>query len=134
MSDNLKGKAVTRLRLPVTDYSHTPIEVVSAQEGDEGSRVFLISLYDSRGDIDLSSYTSGKIISTSLEGKKLISVGSPVVPESESDIDLWMFQLSKEMLEGETRLSCNATFSNEDESMVLTSRAFYIIVSQTFGG
>ena len=61
MSVDLTGKAVRCLRLPTVDYNVAPVSVVSAQIGDAKSRILLVTLYDDRGEIDLSNYTSANV-------------------------------------------------------------------------
>ena len=61
MAFELVGRAVKKLRLPTVNYDNAPIKVIPAQKGDVNSRYFFVELYDDRGTIDLSIYTSANL-------------------------------------------------------------------------
>lgn len=133
METSLIGKAVTTLRLPATYYTGVPIEVVSAQEGDERSRGFKIQIYDERGNINIAPYNYVKLSATNQAGDIMIANGLFA-----SDKEFAYIELTNDMLATQGRLSCNVLFVKRDqygnEEAILTSRTFYVMVAKTHGG
>ena len=57
MSLDLTGKVVRTLRLPTTDYTGSPIQVVAAEQGDLNTRFLRVLMYDNNGTVDKSKYS-----------------------------------------------------------------------------
>lgn len=129
MSVDLTGKAVRCLRLPTVDYNVAPVSVVSAQIGDAKSRVLLLSLYDDRGDIDITDYLMVTLRATMPDGDPKLFVDSEPAKLSKTQV---VVQIPSGILVQEGRVSCNVIL-NDGEDNVLTSQTFYIMATATNG-
>lgn len=127
MAFELLGKAVRRFRLPVVDYSDASIKIVYAQTGDVKSRYFDITLYDDRGDIDLTKYSRVTLTGHTPDGNVLSSNQCEISPGGKSAI----VQFSGGFTASPGRVACDITFVNNDGTEQLTSQTFYVIVSQS---
>jgi hypothetical protein len=124
MAIDLNGKAVKKLRLPTATYTRSPIQFISAKTGDMNSRILQITLYDERGNVDLS-----KIINR--EGSLYV-----ILPDKTSRVAPCEFQsgyvyceLTEAMLEQEGQLTCDIAVTGDD--FILTGQTFYVSVQKT---
>lgn len=129
MAVDLIGKAVKRLRLPTVNYDLAPVPIVSAQVGDANSRRLMVTLYDDRGDIDLSPYTSLMLKGVLPSG---VTKYSEETPLTKPDNTQAVVPIVSDFLSEEGRVSCNIVFY-DSEGTTLTSQSFYIMVSETNG-
>lgn len=130
MEFNLLGKAVRRFRLPVVDYINTPVIIVPVKEGDINSRYFEITLYDDRGDIDLSIYTKVRLSGETPSGVILTSAKCEISEDKKAVV----VQFSGGFTARAGRVTCSVTFTNADNTVLLTSQKFYVIVSKSQSG
>lgn len=132
MTIDLVGKAVRRFRLPTVEYNNEPIKIVPAQQGDANSRYFIVTLYDDRGDIDLTDYST-VVISATLPDKTVQYYGGDINKEDNTII----IKIPASMMEQRGKSACNITVSykNEaEEDILLTSQTFYLFIVKSQGG
>jgi len=127
VEDTLKGKAVRYLRLPTVDYTGAPIQLTQAKSGDTNSRYFSITLYDDRGEIDLSNYSIVELTAT---------LPDETVQYYEGDIkeNVVYVKLTSSMLSMSGRLNCDISLqgmNSNGECVSLTSQTFYVNVSRS---
>lgn len=132
MTFDLVGKAVKNLRLPTVDYNGSPIKIIPAQEGDVNSRFFNVTLFDDRGDIDLSCYTKVMLNATLPDGS---------LQTSDGDIDkknnVAICKIAGSMLSQTGKVSCDVLFvgkDKNDEDVSLTSQTFYVFANRSQSG
>lgn len=130
MQFDLLGKAVRRFRLPAVDYVNAPVIIIPVQEGDINSRYFEITLYDDRGDMDLSIYSKAKLSGTTPSGIVLTSSKC----EFSEDKKTVIVQFSGGFTARAGRVACDILFTNADNTVALTSQRFYVIVSESQSG
>ena len=130
MAFELLGKAVRRFRLPVVDYINAPIIIVPVQEGDVKSRYFDVTLYDDRGDVNLSKYAKATLNGTTPSGVVLTSNQCEISPDGKNVI----VQFSGGFTDSPGRVACDITFVNQGATEQLTSQTFYVIVSPSQSG
>ena len=130
MQFDLLGKAVRRFRLPAVDYVNAPVIIVPVQEGDVNSRYFEITLYDDHGDMDLSIYTKVMLSGTTPSGITLTSTKCEISEDRKTVI----VQFGGGFTARAGRVACNITFTNADNSVLLTSQTFHVIVSESATG
>lgn len=135
MSVDLTGKAVRCLRLPTVDYNVAPVSVVSAQIGDAKSRILLVTLYDDRGEIDLSNYTSAIVYAVLPDGELVNYAFEELSKPKNTQAAI---AIPAGLLKEEGRVLCNIAFQTDIGSdtdsegvEVLTSQGFYIHVAVT---
>ena len=134
MSYILDGKAVKYLRLPTVSYSDAPKKIIYAQAGDLNSRYFYVSLYDDRGDIDLSQYDTVTLNAT-LPDETIEMIDGEINIEK----NVAVCKITSGMLEQAGKVSCDITFMGQDNlgaDVALTSQEFYLLSeeSQTSSG
>lgn len=130
MQFDLLGKAVRRFRLPAVDYANAPVIVVPVQEGDVNTRYFEITLYDDKGDMDLSIYTEAMLSGSTPSGIVLTSTKCEISEDGKTVI----VQFGGGFTAQSGRVSCDILFTNIDENLALTSQTFYVIVSESQSG
>lgn len=130
MAFELLGKAVRCFRLPVVDYSNASIKIIYAQSGDVKTRYFEITLYDDRGDVDLSRYAKATLTGQTPDGKTLSSNQCEISPDGKKVT----VQFSGGFTALAGRVACDITFTNDEATEQLTSQTFYVIVSQSQTG
>lgn len=123
----MEGFAVKYLRLPTVNYANDSIKIVHAQEGDFSSRYICVSMYDDRGTIDLSSYTSALFCSETPDGNKRFTAEGITINYDDNSI---MCKIPSFILSQEGRTSCNIIL-NANADFCLTSRTFYVQVSRS---
>ena len=127
MQFNLIGKAVRRFRLPTVDYINAPIIIIPAQEGDINSRYFEITLYDDRGNIDLSDYTGVMFSGTTQYGDTLTSTMCEVSDDGKSVV----VQFGGGFTARAGKVACDVMLTNHDKTVALTTQTFYVLVSES---
>lgn len=127
MSFNLIGKGVRKFRLPVVDYSASPSVVIPAQVGDVNSRAFEITLYDDKGDLDLSQYTNARIAAKTPSGIKLSSNKCEISDDKKNIIVIFGGGFTMEA----GRVPCEILLTNTEQNVLLTSQTFYVIVAES---
>lgn len=128
MAFDLVGKAVKNLRLPTVDYN-SPIKIIPAQEGDINSRFFSITLFDDRGDIPLSIYTSACLNATLPDGEVQMATG-----EVDQEKNVVICKISGSMLTQLGKVACDVLLTGQDrygDSTSLTSQTFYVFVAKS---
>ena len=130
MQFDLLGKAVRRFRLPTADYNGAPIIIIPVQEGDVNSRFFEITLYDDRGDMDLSIYTKAMLSGTTPSGVVLTSTKCEIGEDHKSVV----VQFGGGFTARAGRVACNIMFTNADSNVCLNTQTFYVIVSESQSG
>lgn len=127
MQFDLLGKAVRRFRLPVVDYSSAPIVIVPAQQGDVNTRFFEVTLYDDRGDIDLSTYSQAMLCGTTPDGRTLSSNSCEISDDHKTVV----VNFGGEFAAKAGRVTCDILFTDKDKTIALTSKTFYVFVSES---
>lgn len=130
MQFDLLGKAIRRFRLPAADYINAPVIIIPVQEGDVNSRYFEITLYDDHGDMDLGIYTKAMLSGTTPSGVVLTSTKCELSEDKKTVI----VQFSGGFTARAGRVACDIMFTNEDNTVALTSQTFYVIVSESQSG
>lgn len=130
MQFDLLGKAVRRFRLPTVDYAGAPIIIIPVQEGDVNSRFFEITLYDDRGDLDLSIYTKATLRGTTPSDVVLTSTDCEIGDDHKSVI----VQFGGGYTAKAGRVACDIMFTNAESTVALTTQTFYVIVSESQSG
>ncbi len=132
MSFDLVGKAVKNLRLPTVKYDNSPIKIIPAQEGDVNSRYFSVTLFDDRGDIDLSIYSQVALNATMPDDTLQIVAG-----EINTEDNLAVCKIASSMLSQLGKVSCDITLTGtdaNDATVSLTSQTFYVFVAKSQAG
>lgn len=130
MSFDLTGKAVKILRLPTVEYNKEFINVVPTQQGDVNSRYFVATLYDDRGDIDLSSYDLVTLNATLPDGTLQFYTG-----DIDKETNTLVIQIPSSMMEQKGNSVCNLMVrSSADDVVLLTSQTFYLFTMKSQGG
>jgi len=127
MDNKLKGMAVRNLRLPTTDYNATPIQITPAQQGDINSRILKVQLYDNRGNIDLSVYSTALLSAIRIDGELFVA-------ECEIEDGFIYCTLTPPMLAERGKVTCDITLTGKNLSgndTILTSQTFYIYVARS---
>ena len=127
MQIDLVGKAVRKFRLPTVDYINAPIVILPAQQGDVGTRYFEVSLYDDSGTIDLSGYSEAMLCGSRPDGK-VVSTKECTISEDGLSVCVPFGGFFTDQV---GRVVCDITFINEDRSASLTSKTFYVVVSES---
>lgn len=140
---DLKGKAVRKLRIPLNSYENSAIQLVWAQQHDMNSRFLEITLYDDKGNLDLSAYSAEGSIMLCWKDPKTeepkISTACEVQQRAGTDgkpYDVIVADISAQpsCLTNDGKVVCNVELrtSVRDGSVesLLSSRIFYIIVYQ----
>gem|GEM_PF-5774321 len=123
MPINLAGKVIRTLRLPTTDYSGSPVPVVSAEQGDINTRYLKVVMYDDGGNVDMSKYDAVLLKVEPPDGENMASEGQIIDGAA-------YCTLLPEMLVDRGKLRCNVVLGNS-QGNVLTSKVFYVYVSKT---
>ena len=123
MPINLAGKVIRTLRLPTTDYSGSPVPVVSAEQGDINTRYLKVVMYDDGGNVDMSKYDAVLLKVEPPDGENMASEGQIIDGAA-------YCVLLPEMLVDRGKLRCNVVLGNS-QGNVLTSKVFYVYVSKT---
>lgn len=130
MQFDLLGKAVRRFRLPAADYIGAPVIIIPVQEGDVNSRYFEITMYDDRGDMDLSIYNKAILSGSTPSGVVLTSTKCEISDDKKSVI----VQFGGGFTARTGRVACDIMFTNSDATVCLTTQTFYVIVSESQSG
>lgn len=130
MQFDLLGKAVRRFRLPTVDYNDAPTIIIPVQEGDVNSRYFDVTLYDDRGNIDLSFYSRAILTGTTPSGITLTTTECEIKEDGSAVIVKFSGGFTAQV----GRVQCNIAFVNGSGTVLLTSRTFYVIVSESSTG
>lgn len=107
---DLIGKAVKNLRLPTVTYDNQPIRVIPAQMGDVNSRYISITLYDDRGDIDLSVYKSAIFNATLPSGTVVVGRDCSIDTKNNCIV----CKINGNMLQEAGRISCDISVIGDD--------------------
>ncbi len=132
MAFDLVGKAVKNLRLPTVNYDNSPIKIIPAQEGDTNSRYFSVTLYDDRGDIDVSAY-SKVVLNATMPDESLQNIEG----EINTTDNVAVCKIAGSMLSQMGRVACDILLTGTDanKSIVsLTSQTFYVFVAKSQAG
>lgn len=122
-----QGAAVKYLNLSVVD-NDAPIEIMTAQAGDAGSRYAVIKLYDDRGELDITSYSDGVIILESTKPDGTIYTSSALQTDDFLSIqdNSVVMRIPDEILTRRGRVKNNIKLTKG--GVTLTTSMFYIHV------
>ena len=129
MAFDLVGKAVKKLRLPTVNYDNSPIKIIPAQCGDINSRFFSVEMYDDRGDIDLSKYTTVMLNATLPDGTLQIQTG-----EIDQTTKTVTCKIAGSMISQSGKVTCDIALQGVDsngDGIRLTSQTFYIFAANS---
>lgn len=129
MAFDLVGKAVKKLRLPTVNYDNSPIKIIPAQCGDINSRFFSVEMYDDRGDIDLSKYTTVMLNATLPDGTLQIQTG-----EIDQTTKTVTCKIAGSMISQSGKITCDIALQGVDsngDGIRLTSQTFYIFAANS---
>lgn len=125
MAFDLAGKAIKNLRMSAVNYSNSHIEVVP----QESNEFIGITLFDDRGDICLSPYSSVILCATLPDGNLYTEEGEILKKENVA-----ICQITGGILSQIGRVSCDVRLSGKDctgAAISLTSQTFYLLVTNS---